>query len=618
MPTLDQLKTLYTNAKQTYYNDPQGKQLLSDDKFDLLEDKIKLADPKWKGFKAGSPINKKKKVKLPVPIFSLDKVKTAEGLSSWLDGSEEFVLMDKLDGSSLELIYTNGVPTRLITRGTGLVGGECSYLIPHLRGIPQKVGTKNFVVRCEGLFTKIGFQKYANEFDAARNAASGILNRSDVHKAIRDLSIVALQLLEPNLKMSAGLAWLKNSGFKVVANKSLSRSKISAEFLAKMLENRKSNGPYQMDGLVLMYDKRNALPRSGNPDWGIAWKKTIAPEDATITTVKQVHWKISAHGSLVPRIEVKPIRVGDATISFAAAFNAQYVVENCIGPGSKVGIIRSGDVIPYITKIVTRTKPQMPPESMGEWKWDKTHVNIVLSDAKSNPAYRLQKIARTFSVLKIDLLRGRTIEKLVDAGYDNVTKILRASVKDFMQAEGMQQKSAQNLWSAIHSKTDEGFPLTQLMNASGVFDRGVGETRLRLVAEHFNLIDLTRNTEEEITRKISGIRGFDYITARMIARGLPRYLKWSKVTGLRAKELKKIKPIASSLIGINISFTGFRNKDYEEQIVKNGGTVIAFGSKTTVLLVSAVGKSSDKVYRAKERGISVMTWEQFNKRYKLE
>ena len=67
----------------------------------------------------------KTKVKLPVSMFSLDKVKP-ETVERWIQHyqKEDVAASDKLDGAALELVYTEGFPTGLYTRGNGIIGGD--------------------------------------------------------------------------------------------------------------------------------------------------------------------------------------------------------------------------------------------------------------------------------------------------------------------------------------------------------------------------------------------------------------------------------------------------------------------------------------------------------------
>jgi DNA ligase (NAD+) len=621
MTPLDRLKEKYTKAKDAYYNDPNGKTNMSDAEFDKLEDAIKAQDPKWKGFTAGSPVYTKTKKKLPIPMFSLDKAKTEKSLMGFIDEGEPIVIMDKLDGSSLELVYEGGKATQLITRGNGTIGGDVSYLIPHLRGVPQRISSKKrVIIRCEGLFTKVGFEKYRHEFDAARNAASGVLNRKDVHKAIRDLQIVCLSVLEPNMKPSQGLTWLKQNGFRTVAWRKFSHENVSYSMLQQLLEKRKQTGNFQIDGLVLTWDKVNQLPKSGNPTWSLAFKQNIDHDNAPITTIEEVIWKVSSHGYIIPKYRVAPIQMDGATIRNAAAKNPKFAMKMGLGVGARVGLVRSGDIIPEIVKVYSKAKFDLPsPAQFGAYHWDATKTHIVLDDPKANADVRAAKISRCFDILDVDFLRGATVKKLIDAGFDNVTKILKASAEDFLTVQGFKEASANKLWTAIHEKTDKGFSLVKLMNASGVFPRGVGDTRLQAVAEHHNLMQLADMSKAEVVGLISAIPGFQEKTASMIASGLPKFVKWVQRTGLKVTEVKKVKVKLQSkkLAGQAITFTGFRDKEAESLIVSNGGQVVSFGGRTTILLVSPTGKASTKADKAREKGIDVLTLEQFTRKYKL-
>lgn len=620
------LKKLYLLSKKKYYEDPDGKTVLTDAEFDRLEDHLKEVAPDWKGFAAGAPVQKKKsKVKLPIEMFSLDKVKDARPLTSWIadNPSDEFIVMDKLDGSSLELIYKKGVPSQLITRGNGKIGGDISFLIPHLN-IPSRVENKDFIVRCEGLFSKAAFEKYKHEFDAARNAASGLLNRkldgTPVHKAMKDLQLVALSLLSPNPKPSDGLSWLKKKGFRVVAFKVFKTEDMTFDRLNKLLNTRKRNGLFGVDGLVISYNTINRLPTSGNPSWSIAFKQNVSVDDAPITTITNIVWKVSSHGYIIPKFQVEPIQVEGATIRNAAAKNPKFCIQRGLGVGAQVGLVRSGEIIPEIVKVYKKAKFTLPdPSEFGAYHWDKTQTHIVLDDPSASGNVRTAKIARTFTTLGIDFLRGATVNKLVDAGFDNVGKILRASKEDFLSVEGFKEASAAKLWNAIHSKADQGFPLTTVMDASGVFPRGVGKTRLDMIAERYSLLELALMPKKDVIGLISAIPKFQKTTAEMVANGLPLFAKWMQKTRIKIAEPKKIKVKLSSrkLEGQSVTFTGFRDKDAELKIVENGGQVISFGSKTTILLVSPTGKASGKADKAREKGIEVLTLDQLYRKYKL-
>lgn len=622
MATLDQLKQKYISAKRAYYLDPNGKTDMSDAQFDKLEDTIREQDPKWKGFKAGAPVkNKKTKVRLPIPMFSLDKVK-ADNADKWLakQTAPNIVLSDKLDGSSLEIEYRDGRPVFCATRGNGKIGGEVSFLIPHLK-IPQKVGTADFFVRCEGLFTKAGFMKYKNEFDAARNAASGILNRQDIHRAIKDLKVVVLQVLEPNLQPSKGLRWAKSKGFTVVPWKVFPKSKLNARVLDKLLDTRKASSKFLMDGIVLTLDKINKHPISGNPDFSVAFKRNMDEEEAPTTIVRKVEWEVSAHGLIKPVIVYDPISWDGATLTRASAYNAKYVKTNGIGVGAKVALVRSGDVIPKIIKVFKRAaKYSVPdPKVFGTYHLDKNETEYVLDAPLENEDFRVRKISRFFASLEIDFLRERTVRTLYESGFTNVKSITRATVKDFLKIPGIKETSANKLWDSIHKVIDNGVPVAKLMDASGVFPRGMGETRFGTIAKHYDLMKLCLLPEEEQLEILLKIPGFKGLTADYFIKGSKKFPKWVKIVGITPIQPKKVKVKLDSnkLQNMGVTWTGFRSDEQEDIVKANGGNVVSFGSKTQTLLVSNSGKASGKQAKAEQKGIPIMTWDAFALKYKL-
>jgi NAD-dependent DNA ligase len=616
---LAQKKMLYLRAKKAYYE--SDKPILTDEEFDRLEDLIKDEDPKWSGFKTGAPVGvKKTKKKLPIPMGSLDKIKKPEQVQRVLEAWEELVLSYKVDGASLELVY-EGIPTQLYTRGNGQIGGDVSYLIPHLRGIPKKLGTKKrVIVRCEGIFTKAGFAKYRKEFDAPRNAASGILNRKDVHPATKDLQIVALQLLEPNVKPSDGLRWLKKSGFTVVPFKVVKAAQLNYNRLTRLLKKAKAESKYECDGLVLTRNTKNILPKSGNPDWGVAFKETVEVDEAPTTKILKTLWKVSPHGYLIPRYEVSPIKMSDgSTVRFAAAKNPRFATNMGLGPGAIVRLVKSGDIIPEIIGVEKKAKFILPdPKEHGSYHWDKNKVHLVLDDPKSNEEFRVQKIARTFGRLDIDFMRGATIKRLAEVGINSVSKILKATPEDFLTVPGFKDATANKLWTAIHTKIDAGFPIVKLADASGQFPRGIGDVQLQAVEERFNLMQLAQLPASQIEKKIRGISGIGPERATMIAKGLPKFAKWLQITKIKVVKPKQVKVRSLKLQGVNVTWTSYRNKDQEAIVQQNGGQVVSWSvKKTTVLLYSPTGKMSSKLTQAKEAGIPTLTWEQFTKKYGL-
>lgn len=615
---LPKLKALYTKAKDAYYNDPNGRTVMSDDEYDALEDLIRKQEPKWPGLKATGikTKNKKTKVKLTVPMASLDKVK-AHSVEKWLEGvsTPQVVISDKKDGSSLQLTYKDGVPTQLVTRGDGVIGGDVSFLIPHLK-IPQRVGKINAVLRCEGIFSKSAFLKYKTEFDAARNAASGIFNRQDIHRATKDLTIFVLKVLLPPVKPSQGLAWAKSKGFSVVPYKVVPTSKLNAENLTKLLAKRKATSKYHLDGIVIEEDKINK-PTKDKPDWAVAFKENVDVDQAPVTTVTEVLWDVSSRAQIIPRVKFKPVVFDGAKVQYCSGFNAKFINENGIGPGAKIAVLRSGDIIPYLAKVVKKAKPSKPdPREVGPYELDKRGTNYILTDPRASDAFKIQRILKFMKTVGVDFIKAGVITKLYELGFKNIKAYVQMT-PDQLIAKGVTPATANKLAGALRAALDKGIPLPVLMDASGVFPHGMGQTRFEAIAQHYPLMKLAEALPEEQYAALSKIKGFGSSITDAFVKGAPKFVKWMSIVQIKVAKPKKVKLDSTKLAGVHATWTGYRDKHQEQLVTENGGTVVPFGGKTTVLLVSPSGKASSKADKARERNVPVLTWDQFKKKYAI-
>jgi DNA ligase (NAD+) len=619
--TLKERKATFLRARDSYYN--SDKPIMSDADFDDLEDAIREADPQWKGlFAAGAKV-KKLKAKLPIPIFSLDKTKP-HTVEKWLDAhrQETIVISDKVDGSAMEIVYTDGFPTHAYTRGNGIIGGDVSYIIPHLK-IPKRVGKQSFIVRSEAVFSAAAFSKYKQEFDAARNAASGILNRTDIHPAARDMSVVVLQVLQPNQKPSKGLAWAKSAGFTVVPHRVFKGTELTAEKLSKLMASRKAKSKWKLDGMVLTLDNVNRLPRTNNPDWAVAFKENINVEALPIGTVEHVEWEASSHGYLKPTAVYSPVTWDDSKLTRATAFNARFVELNGIGPGAQIKIVRSGDVIPKIEEVVKKAKAQMPdPRKYGGFVWSKNRVDLVLTKPKENEDVRVRVITRFMTEVGVDFMKEGTVRKLYGAGFTNISKIMRATPADFMRMSNVKEKTAEKLHTAIHRILDKGIPIVKLMDASGTFPRGLGSTRFQQIADRWNMkkvLAVAESNPDKLRAALMKIGGWSDTTVDGFLKGAPQFNKWLTITKLKPIYAKEKAPKAKTqkLAGVGATWTGYRNADEEAIVKENGGTVEKFGSKTTHLLYRPGGKESSKLDKARVEGLPVLTWDQFAKKMRL-
>jgi len=155
-----------------------------------------------------------------------------------------------------------------------------------------------------------------------------------------------------------------------------------------------------------------------------------------------------------------------------------------------------------------------------------------------------------------------------------------------------------------------------MMEASGCFPMGLGAKRIMQIQKVYpNLMGLAKKDPKELQEMIEEVPTFQSTTAKMFVDGIYKFAKFLDAHGIKVKNPEKIKKASSKLDGLKVCWTGYRNKDEEETVVKNGGEVSGFSSSTSVLIYSPTGKQSSKVDTAKQKGIPAMTWEQFRKKY---
>lgn len=636
---LEALQKQYKHARSVYDN--TGEEVMTDAEFDKLEDRIRKLNPTWPGLrKTGSGvIGKKKPVKLPHYMPSLDKCKVGDDtLPKFLAKASRFsknlVGMAKLDGSSVFARYLSGKLTLLATRGDGETGKDITFLAPHLKNLPKDVVTLSgpFTgdIRMEAVIPKKVFsKKFADDgFSSARALVSGILNRHDGEApGTEDINFVCLRLLthkRGNIELGQGFVILQNAGFEVVTTVMVPKLLVSERYFEGVLGKILASSVYEMDGLVIHADTDSLVSENKKPDFAFSFKKDLDVDSAPKTTIREIVWKASSFGVLVPKAIVDPVDFEGVTVKQCALHNYAWAVEKGVGVGAEVGILRSGEIIPKIVKVYKRAKVAFPSRAVwGPYSWDDTNTNLVLDrDASGNiPSKEVaaQTLVRFFGHCELEHLGPSLAELMVEGGYDSTAKLVTMIDEDrwihVMDSRPMARK-----YAAAIVKYRANPNLAATMAASGCFPKGVGRTRIEtLLKAHPKLhavltnAELASKNQRDVALRALDTPGCGEVFSTALAQGWPAWVKWLKVAQLSFIRPERKVPTTGKLNGALVSFTSYRDKAHEQWVAENGGTVVTFGAKTSVLLYKDGGKISGKIAEAQKRGIKVTTFEQFKK-----
>ena len=633
--SLEEIIELLTSCDDAYFNADEP--VLSDREYDILKRKAFAMEPSNDYFvKIGSDV-RGGKIKLPYSMGSLNQVYEGE-VSDWVSKysleKKDVVVTDKLDGVSCMLVYNNGVLSIGYSRGNGIEGADWTRHIKEIPCIPKTIpSTEYLVVRAEIIMKEEVFaEKYLGKYKNARNMVSGVLNRKETETSVLDdLDLVAYEIVAGSSGLNAGmekvsknemLSLLKKYGFLVVESFAATGAYLTDEWLAEKLSDARVKSPYTLDGLVVTVNNHASLDlqsssSSLNPEHSVKYK--VLDDDSVVETiVVDVHWEVSKHGYLKPRVEIVPVELFGTTVTFATGFNGAYIRDNGIGRGARIRITKSGMVIPFIVGVVQKATSQLPPQDIyGGWAFNDSDVEIVVVD-KEHPVIVMKQVLDFFEKFKVDLLKEATMTTiwatLPSHKYDDAI----CDLCDYTESEWVKyigvngSKIYKSLRQRLESAAWETF-----LGGSRYMGAGFGVRKAKALLN--GISDLPNELWALTVDQIVAKEGFDTKTADMVMAGLPA----SKTLLERLETMGVIKFVEEKkktmeLNNLVVVMTGFRDADLQYQIESKGGKVgSSVSKKTTHVLALDPNSGSGKAQKAKDLGVKVMTPEDFKFEFDL-
>jgi NAD-dependent DNA ligase len=201
--------------------------------------------------------------------------------------------------------------------------------------------TNQIAIRGEIIMTKEMFnKKYSKLYPKARSLIAGIVNSKNPDpNIVKDMELDFYEYIAPgNLKYEDQFKMLEKMGVNV-ARYNIYDLVIESQ-LPELLIDYKKQSKYDIDGIILSDNtKPHTRVMSGNPSYAVAFKMPLGEQMAN-TVILNIEYNISKHGALNPRIMYKPIVIGGDTHQYTSGFNLRYIVDNKLGPGSEIQIIK--------------------------------------------------------------------------------------------------------------------------------------------------------------------------------------------------------------------------------------------------------------------------------------
>ena len=501
----------------------------------------------------------------------------------------------------------------MYTRGAGTEGQDVSHLLSVIR-LPE-LPRGNWAIRGEAIISRESFTKWQGKRKNPRSMTAGLIN-TDIPNLNRemaeDIDFVAFEVIQPHLTPSNGYQWLEDHHFTTVHHHKCKT--LSANRLTKLLHQRREESAYDIDGIVVYQDRLNPYPEEGNPEHAFAFKGVT---EIKSTTIKQIKWNPSKDGLLVPTIHVRPVTLARTTVSQVTGIHARNVVQNGLGVGAKIQLIKSGEIIPRVIAVLRRAEPTLPDEGV---EWDKNEVNLILSDPDSNSDVQIVRLTKFVQDIGVVGLSKGIIARLYHEGYQTIHQLLSIHPKDLARLEGFGERSATKIVKAMETALEE-LDLLTLMIASNLLGRSMNKKRLGAVLDSYPEIveEYSPRRHARWEARISDLPGFGPKNTQVFLDNLPVfqqfYHQFIREHPVRAHE--GIQECGDQFAGMSIVFTGFRNAKMEEYIKSHGGVIKGDVSKNTSLLIWDKSKGG-KYKRAVELGIEIVSKTDFLREYDIE
>jgi len=625
----NQLSEIIKEANTNYYNSLKEENIiLTDNEYDIIKEYTEKNYPNNTIIKeVGAIPTEKQKALLPYYMGSMNKIKPdTTSLELWKKKyNGPYLLSCKLDGISG--LYTTETQEqkqeqkqikKLYTRGDGTTGQDISHLIKYLHNLPN---IKNVVIRGEFIIPRDIFNlKYKTTFANPRNMVAGIINNktitNEIANIIKDIQFVAYEVIKPaELSPSKQMEYLKSINQYNVLYKT--ETNITNKLLSDTLIEWRNNSIYEIDGIIVTDDKVYERKKEGNPDHSFAFKMVLSEQIAEAKVV-DVIWSPSKDGYLKPRVQIEPILLGGVKIEYATGFNGSFIYSNKIGVGAIIELIRSGDVIPYIRKVIVKADtPKMPDIP---FIWNETKIDIMLENIEEDNIVREKNITSFFRGIGVEGLSNGNVSRIIQAGYDSVPKIIKMSQEDFLKVDGFKDKMASKIHNGIKEKLQSASLLT-LMSASNVFGRGFNEKKIELILnEEPNIFSINENRSQKISR-IVNIKGIANKTAEAFTEKIEPFINFIKEINMEHKlqahtQEQNQKQISHPLNNKTIIMTGFRDANIQNSLKQIGAKLGTSVSKNTfIVLVKDKDEDTEKANAARKLDIPLMTLSEFKIKY---
>ncbi|MTJ86453.1 NAD-dependent DNA ligase LigA [Nocardia seriolae] len=629
--------------REAYY---QGSPLVADAEYDAVEDELRglieahpelTPDPNPLD-QVGAPGVLHAPVRHSRPMLSLEKATTAEQVAAFFARfpGQSVVVMPKLDGLSLALVYEDGRFVRAVTRGDGTTGDDVTLLVAALvDGIPEGIEVPGRVeVRGEAVMLRSTFAAYNTAHPDKplinpRNAAAGTLRAKDPATVAER----RLQFFGFDLDAEGGVADLED-GLRALgiagAQMRHCEDAEQAQTAIGAIERGRDALDYDLDVAVLRLADRDAYAaagtRSSSPRGALAFK--FAAEEKT-TLLADVVWDVGKTGKIVPVAWLDPVFVGGTTVTKATLASQEVIRARDIKIGDTVLVRRAGDVIPFVAGVLDASRRTgeereiVPPTvcpSCGQPVTEQGNSRELFCTNVSCPAQTVRRLIHWASraAADIDAIGPVWIERLAEAGIlENPSDFYTLTKDRLLEFDRVGEVSAARMIDSIDVSRRVCLRRALIGLAIPMASDG---TAARLARAGFATLEEVADAGEERLVAVDDIG--PKVAASLVAHltrlrpELERLREFGVSLDVREEDLPPVVAAGAPLAGKTVVITGaisdprsgekVARPTFQRLCAKAGATAASSVSANTDLLITGAGVGDSKLTKAEKLGVEVV------------
>ncbi len=590
----------WQEASKTYYGDGDGEVIMSDSEFDELTDEILFWDiPEITRF-IESRIYIKDKGMVEIDqqfnqsqeMISLKKIKFKD-MSSISEIRKFFVANrkplfygPKFDGAALKInmnigdISTNPKIERIISRGGIDVTTKFKY-IDSIERLKIDFFDKSIIAGELVIKKSIFNEKYSAdgdndyEYENARNFVGKLVKDEKFDRKILDDLVF--------IPCTDGTNPLMNDVWKPFTNNELYKLQDIIRFY------KSDTFPYLCDGIVIAYHEDGE--RQVKDNYPLNMVAIKFPANRAKSKVIGFEWTQKKSGKLTPKVLIEPVKHEGSTLTCANGYNYQNVLEKHIGIGSEIEVEKSGDIIPVVAKVLTRSSIITLPTC--DYKREGKH--LIALDMEESRKY---KFILGLNLLQLDGIGPTIGEKIGEIVDFDIIKLFSTFYKPDLCNQLGGGSNWQKFSELYNIKTLSLDRLIALLQFDGVGPKISLKVALLITKKSND----TSNISSEILQKVCRGEGLDKIK--------------SAITELKNYGIAVTAPIEISEDNITFEMTGNPPQMTKQEFVKKLSEIYpnsihtSLTKDTTYLFCDDLSSNSGKINKARKYNVKILTYSQ--------